>query len=172
TLEIQNQTRNGIIKAIIMFDTRYGNTEKIAKSLERGLNQTCIETVCVNTRDVTVDLLKQYDMICVGAPTQFMTASRPMKKFLGKLKSMNLFGKYGFAFDTKFDSRMSGSAAKFIEEKLKNLGLEIIAPRESAIVFGMNEKEGGAILKEGEETRFEQIGLRIGTRKTQAIRSP
>ncbi|HET7283069.1 MAG TPA: flavodoxin domain-containing protein [Nitrososphaeraceae archaeon] len=171
-MEIQNQTRNGIIKAIIMFDTRYGNTEKIAKSLERGLNQTCIETVCVNTRDVTVDLLKQYDMICVGAPTQFMTASRPMKKFLGKLKSMNLFGKYGFAFDTKFDSRMSGSAAKFIEEKLKNLGLEIIAPRESAIVFGMNEKEGGAILKEGEETRFEQIGLRIGTRKTQAIRSP
>jgi flavorubredoxin len=155
-----------------MFDTRYGNTEKIAKSLERGLNQTGIETVCVNTRDVTVDLLKQYDMIGVGAPTQFMTASRPMKKFLGKLKSMNLFGKYGFAFDTKFDSRMSGSAAKFIEEKLKNLGLEIIAPRESAIVFGMNEKEGGAILKEGEETRFEQIDLRIGTRKTQAIRSP
>jgi len=155
-----------------MFDTRYGNTEKIAKSLERGLNQTGIETVCVNTRDVTVDLLKQYDMIGVGAPTQFMTASRPMKKFLGKLKSMNLFGKYGFAFDTKFDSRMSGSAAKFIEEKLKNLGLEIIAPRESAIVFGMNEKEGGAILKEGEETRFEQIGLQIGTRKTQAIRSP
>ncbi len=155
-----------------MFDTRYGNTEKIAKSLERGLNQTGIETVCVNTRDVTVDLLKQYDMIGVGAPTQFMTASRPMKKFLGKLKSMNLFGKYGFAFDTKFDSRMSGSAAKFIEEKLKNLGLEIIAPRESALVFGMNEKEGGAILKEGEETRFEQIGLRIGTRKTQAIRSP
>jgi flavorubredoxin len=155
-----------------MFDTRYGNTEKIAKSLERGLNQTGIETICVNTRDVTVDLLKQYDMIGVGAPTQFMTASRPMKKFLGKLKSMNLFGKYGFAFDTKFDSRMSGSAAKFIEEKLKNLGLEIIAPRESAIVFGMNEKEGGAILKEGEETRFEQIGLRIGTRKTQAIRSP
>jgi flavorubredoxin len=171
-LEKQNQTRNGIIKAIIMFDTRYGNTEKIAKSLERGLNQTGIETVCVNTRDVTVDLLKQYDMIGVGAPTQFMTASRPMKKFLGKLKSMNLFGKYGFAFDTKFDSRMSGSAAKFIEEKLKNLGLEIIAPRESAIVFGMNEKEGGAILKEGEETRFEQIGLRIGTRKTQAIHSP
>lgn len=101
-----------------------------------------------------------------------MTASRPMKKFLGKLKSIDISGKYGFAFDTKFDSRMSGSAAKFIEEKLKNLGLEIIAPRESAIVFGMNEKEGGAILKEGEETRFEQIGLRIGTRKTQAIRSP
>jgi len=171
-LEIQNDTRNGIIKAIIIFDTRYGNTEKIAKSLERGLNQTGIETVCVNTRDVTVDLLKQYDMIGVGAPTQFMTASRPMKKFLGKLKSIDISGKYGFAFDTKFDSRMSGSAAKFIEEKLKNLGLEIIAPRESAIVFGMNEKEGGAILKEGEETRFEQIGLRIGTRKTQAIRSP
>jgi flavorubredoxin len=172
-MEIQNQMTSQIIKAIVIFDTTYGNTEKIAKSLEIGLKEAGILTVCMNAIDVAAgDSLNQYDLICLGAPTQFMTASRPMKKFLGKLKSMNLFGKYSFAFDTKFDSGLSGSAAKFIEEKLKNMGLEIIAPRESAIVFGMNEKEGGAILKEGEETRFEQIGLRIGTKQTQAIRSP
>jgi flavorubredoxin len=152
-----------------MFDTTYGNTEKIAKSLEIGLNQTGIETVCVNTRDVTVDLLKQYDMICVGAPTQFMTASRPMKKFLAKIKSIDLSGKYGFAFDTKFDSRVSGSAAKFIERELNKLGLQIIAPRESAIVFGMKEKEGGARLKEDEEKRFEQIGFCLGTKNVQIV---
>ncbi|MGB8024266.1 MAG: hypothetical protein WCF06_08110 [Nitrososphaeraceae archaeon] len=49
-----------------------------------------------------------------------------MKKFLGKLKSIDISGKYGFAFDTKFDSRMSGSTTKFIEKELRNLGLQIL----------------------------------------------
>jgi hypothetical protein len=61
------------------------------------------------------------------------------------------------------DWRLSGSAAKFIEKELSNLNLRIIAPRESAAVFSL--KEGGAItgarLKEGEEKRFEQVGLRV-----------
>ena len=82
--------------------------------------------------------------------------------------SIDLSGKYGFAFDTKFDSRMSGSAAKFIEKELNRLRLKLIAPRESAIVLGIKEKDGGARLKEGEEMRFEQIGLQIGTVKAQS----
>jgi hypothetical protein len=88
-----------------------------------------------------------------------------MKDFLGELKSIDLAGKYGFAFDTKLDWRFSGSAAKYIEKELNNLGLQIIAPRESAIVFTMKEKGAitGARLKEGEEMRFEQIGLRVGS---------
>ena len=89
------------------------------------------------------------------------------KAYSGKLKSIDLSGKYCFAFDTKFDSRMSGCAAKFIEKQLNSLGLKIITPRESAIVFGIKEKEGGARLREGEEKRFKQIGLQIGTAKVQ-----
>jgi hypothetical protein len=83
------------------------------------------------------------------------------RTFLAKLKKrVNLTGKYGFAYDTKVDSKLSGSAAKFIEKELKNQGLQIIAPRESAIVFALNT---GAKLKEGEDKRFEQIGLQLGT---------
>ena len=85
------------------------------------------------------------------------------------MKGIDLSGKYGFAFDTKFDSRMSGSAAKFIERELNKLCLDIIAPRESAIVFGQKEKEGGARLKEGEEKRFEQIGFRLGSKKAEIV---
>jgi flavodoxin len=150
------------MRACVIFDTRYGNTEKIAKSFEAGLEEAGVQTVCVNARDVAVDSLKQYGLICVGAPTEWLTASKPMKEFLGKLKSTDLSGKYGFAFDTKFDAPLSGTAAKFIEKELKNLGLQIVAPRESAIVFGVKGKGGGAMLKEGEEKRFEQFGLRVG----------
>ena len=151
------------MRACVVFDTRYGNTEKIARSFETGLKEAGIQTVCVNARDVAVDSLIQYDLICVGAPTEAFSAYKPMKEFLGKLKSIDLSGKCGFAFDTKLDSRFSGSAAKLIEKELKNLGLQIIAPRESAIVFGVKKEEGSARLKEGEEKRFEQVGLKVGS---------
>ena len=167
-----NGRRRHIANAAVIFDSRYGNTEKIAKSLEAGLKQANITTtVCVNAEYVNNDLLRDCDLICIGAPTHFLSASKSIKQFLAKMKGIDLSGKYGFAFDTKFDSRMSGSAAKFIERDLNKLCLEIIAPRESAIVFGLKEKEGGARLKEGEEKRFEQIGFRLGSKKAEIVSS-
>jgi len=135
------------MRACVIFDTRYGNTEKIAKSFETGLKEAGIQTVCVNAKDVAVDSLKEYDLICVGAPTEWLTASKQIKEFLGKLRSVDLSGKYGFAFDTKLGAPLSGSAAKFIEKELKSVGLQIVAPRESAIVGGV--QKGGPRLKEG-----------------------
>ena len=146
------------MKACVIFDTRYGNTEKIAKSFEAGLHQAGIETACVSARDVTGDDLAQYDLICVGAPTEWHTASKPMKALLRNLEGIDLSGKYGFAFDTRFAAPLSGSAAKLIEKELKDRGILIIASRESAIVAGA--KGGAMLLKEGEEERFKQIGPR------------
>jgi flavorubredoxin len=157
------------MKAIIIYHTRYGNTERIAKSLETGLKEASgiQDVVCTTVRDVVsaIDSLKEYDIICIGAPTEGFSAPKPIKEFLGKLKRVNLAGNYGFAFDTKVDSKLSGSAAKFIEKELKSQGLQIVAPRESALVFALKEMGTitGAKLKEGEEKRFKEIGLQLGT---------
>ena len=63
---------------------------------------------------------------------------------------MDLKGKRGFAFDTKLESRLSGSAAKFIEKKLRERGLDIIRPHGSAIVAGQKgAKIEEVVLKEG-----------------------
>lgn len=158
------------MKAVILYYSRYGNTERIAKSLESGLRQAGgaqdVLVACQNVKDVSaadINSLGEYDVICIGAPTEGFTASRPMKEFLGKLRAVDLAGKYGFAFDTKLDSRLSGSAAKHIEKELVNRGLSILAPRESAIVFSTKEKgdPGGVRLKEGEEERFAKIGAQL-----------
>ena len=160
------------MKAIVIYHTRFGNTERIAKSLEMGLKEASgiEDVVCTNVRDIVSaldddDSLKEYDIICIGAPTEGFSAPKPIKEFLAKLKRANLAGKYGFAFDTKVDSKLSGSAAKFIEKELKSQGLQIIAPRESAIVFALKEmgEITGARLKEGEDERFKHIGLQLGT---------
>ena len=152
------------MKACVIFGSRYGNTERIARSFESGLREAGVETVCVNERDVAADSsLRQYDLLCVGAPTEKLTASHPVKEFLGKLRGIDLSGKLGFAFDTNFHFLLSGSAAKHIENELKRLGLQIIAPRESAVVFiPKGGKESDVRLKEGEEKRFEQIGTKVG----------
>ena len=77
---------------------------------------------------------------------------------------MDLSGKYGFAFDTRIGSPLSGSAAKFIEKKLKDLGLEVIHPRASAIVVSQKEpvKPGHVMLKNGSEEAFEKLGEELG----------
>ena len=118
-----------------------------------------MEVTCVNTNDVQIESLKDYDFLAFGAPTQMFTASRPMKDFLLKLEGVQgLKGKHAFAFDTKFPSRLSGSASKYIEKTLKDLGMEIVSPRQSAIV---DETEGP--LEGGEVESFERIGFDIGT---------
>lgn len=151
-------------KAIIIFDTLYGNTEKIANSLANGLLKVGIEAKCVNVKDAQSKVVADYDLIAVGAPTHYFTSSKHMRQFLERLKGINLKGKAGFAFDTKLDSHLSGSASKFIEKRLAGLGLEIIRSRVSAIVIAQKKSDTGgeAILKEGMEELFEQVGNELG----------
>ena len=54
------------MKAIIIYHTRFGNTERIAKCLERGLKEAAgiQDVVCINVGDViAADSLK--DHLCL-----------------------------------------------------------------------------------------------------------
>lgn len=154
-----------------MFATRFGTTEIVARAFERGLKEAGMETVCARTSDVTPGALQGYDLICLGGPTEVFTATREVKDFLSTMGGIDMEGKFGFAFDTKLDSRISGSAAKYIEHALDDSGLHVIAERQSAIVT--SRKDGGKIigadLKEGEEKRFEELGALIGKATEEAL---
>jgi len=153
-LKGSHESRHGIV----IFDSKFGNTERVAKSLAGGLVRSGLEVTCVSTGDVQLVSLWGFDLVAIGAPTQMFTASKPMKDFLLRLEKVDgLKGKVGFAFDTKFGSAFSGSAAKFIEKRLEQLGMSIIRPRQSAIV---GKTEGP--LEEGEMEAFEKIGYEIG----------
>ena len=168
----------------MIFDTRYGNTEKVARALEAGLTKSGIQTNCLGIENLRIGSLNQYDLICVGGPTQYRTASKSMQEFLDALADAKLSGKLAFAFDTRRDSFLAGSAAKYIVGKLRHQGLKIICQNESAIIVSSgperrkdqfsdkdewkewrHKNEG---LREGEEKRFEQIGTEIGKILTSA----
>jgi len=158
------------MSAAVLFSTRYGTTEKVARAFETGLREAGMQTVCMNTQQVAPESLKQYDLICVGGPTEVFGATSAIKEFLKSASATDLEGKFGFAFDTKLDSHMSGSAAKYIEHSLDDQGLHMVAHRESAIVTTKKEggKTVGAELRAGEEERFVQLGTDIGTKTAEA----
>jgi flavorubredoxin len=164
----KNQKTNS---ACILYYSRYGNTEKIAKSLETGLRERGIRTSCTDLVEANIESLKDFDLIAIGAPTYNQTAPQSMKLFLEKMRTTKLTGKVGFAFDTRRDHFLAGSAAKYIERRLKKIGLKIILPYASAIIYTLTKQQesnkevrrASAKLPDGEEKKFEQIGSRLGS---------
>jgi len=143
-------------KTVVIYDSKFGNTEKIAMALSEGMKREGLEVDCVRIDNVVLNKLAEYDILAIGASTQAFGISQPMKEFLKKLESVNLRDKKAFAFDTKMKSRFAGSAAKGIEKQLKKFNMIIIKPYASAIVKGV---EGP--LEEDAEKNFTQIGSEI-----------
>ena len=146
-------------KAIIIYDTKFGNTEKIAKSLASGMNEQGIEVECVKVEDVRIDQLTEYDLLAIGGPTHGFGMSKPVKEFIEKSKHIDLRDKKAFAFDTKNRGRW-GSAAKGIEKRIQRIGMNIVKPCASAIVLGLKGP-----LQDGMERKFKKIGAELASTK-------
>ena len=148
-------------KAIVIYDSRYGNTEKLGKALSEGMKKGGLAADCVKAESVDPAKLVEYDVLAFGAPTEFLGISGGMKSLLKKLEGVDLKGKKGFAFDTALGGRLSGSAAKGLEKKLENLHLSLVMPRASAKVKTV---QGKTVLAEGSEAEFERIGSEIAAK--------
>jgi flavorubredoxin len=146
-----------VVKALVVYDSLFGNTEKVAMALVAGLESGGVDVDVVKVDAVRFDELGEVDLLCVGGPVHAWSVSKPVNEFFERLKSVGgLTGKKAFAFDTKMKSRLAGSAGGKIEAKLKDLGLTIARHSESAIVKG---REGP--LEEGAEGTFKQIGAEL-----------
>ena len=130
-------------KAAVVYDSKFGSTEHVALRLAVLLEDQGVTTTCVKVSNIDIEQLADVDIIAIGGPTHTFGMSKPMVEFMGRLREVSLKGKSAFAFDTRFDSIISGSAAKRIETILVSLGAKIAAPRYSAFV----NKQG--ILKQG-----------------------
>jgi menaquinone-dependent protoporphyrinogen IX oxidase len=132
-------------RVLVLFDSRFGNTQRVAEALARGLAQIPgVGAECRPIAETPEGRLREYDLIAIGGPTEILSASKPMKAFLERLPGAVLQGRRAFAFETKLDGHLSGSAGKFIERRLKQLGMEIVRPHATAIVRGMTKAERAA----------------------------
>jgi flavodoxin len=143
-------------KAIILYDSVYGNTKKVAMSLSRGLEAGGLYVDCSSIQYFDIGELKNYDIIGIGGPTHYHGASKNMKLFLSRIKHLKMDDKYGFAFETKGEFRLAGSAAKRITRYLDKVNIKIIHDTVTGIVL---DQEGP--LKDETLDLMEQVGLNI-----------
>lgn len=146
------------MRALIIYDSLFGNTEKVTRALASGLRERGADVDCVRVAKVDVAGLRAYNMLIIGGPTHKRGLSEPMKVFTERLNDVDLTDLKGFAFDTKQEPRfLTGSAGKHIEQKMKQRRMRVVKPHASAIVLG---REGP--LAEGTEAQFRQIGIELG----------
>ena len=145
-----------VVKAVIIYDSKFGNTKKVAMSLSRGLEAGNIQIDCVYVIDFDISKLNHYDLIGIGAPTHYRRASKPVKSFLSKIKHLKLEKKQFFAFETRTSVFLGGSAAKYILKRLRKMKLNIIFRKITGVVINDEGPLENNTLK-----KMEKIGVDI-----------
>ncbi len=125
------------MKALVVYDSQYGNTEKIAQSIVatlRGVGEA--EAIRVGT--MHSDNIQGVDMLVMGCPTQGWRPTQAMQALLNSLSAKRLRGIEVACFDTRFlkPRWLTGSAANVMGKRLHALGVELLAPPESFFVQG------------------------------------
>ena len=138
------------MKALIVYDSFYGNTEKIARAIAEALTPSG-EVKVLRPGEVSPSALQSLDLLIVGAPTQGGRPTKAIQDFLNKLPEPAIKGVNVAAFDTRFSTKLVtifGYAAGKIAGSLKTKGGTLILSPEPFFVKG---KEGP--LKDGELER-------------------
>ncbi len=144
------------MKALIIYDSFYGNTEKIARAISGAVAG---EVKVLRPGEVNSSDFAALDLLLVGSPTQGGRPTKAIQDFLNKLPEPAVKGIRVAAFDTRFSTKLVGIfgyAAGKIGESLKRKGGTLLLPPEPFFVKG---KEGP--LKEGELERAAAWAKRV-----------
>ena len=127
------------MKALIVYDSLYGNTEQIARSIADGLG-TNVEKIIKKAADAGPGDIAGIGLLLVGSPTQGAKPTVPIREFLNKLPAGSLKGIRAAAFDTRMTNpviRMFGYAAPKIDKALTEKGaVSAVKPEGFWVVSG------------------------------------
>jgi len=146
------------MKALVVYDSFYGNTEKIAKAIAGALAPSG-EVKAIRAGEVNPSEFKSVDLLIVGSPTQGGRPTKAIQDFLNKLPEPDIKGVNVAAFDTRFTTKLVaifGYGAGKIADSLKKKGGNLIVAPEA---FFVKSKEGP--LKDGELERAASWAKRI-----------
>lgn len=147
------------MKVCVIYDSVFGNTEKIAQAIGAALaRQHDVQVLPVS--EVEAGYEQGLALLVVGSPTRSLRPTEAVMKFLKDMPNKRLKGISVAAFDTRlaletidssalrFIVDKGGYAAKAIAKTLEKKGGYLLAPPEGFLVTG----EQGP-LKEGELER-------------------
>lgn len=129
------------MKTLVIYDSNFGNTEQIARSIAGALNAEAKHIASVVPGD-----LQGLELLVAGSPINAWNATPAMNAFIRNMPSLS--GVHVAAFDTRIRVFYSGNAARKIANRLVRKGGTCIAEPQG---FYVNGKEGP--LADGETER-------------------
>lgn len=139
------------MKALVVYDSYYGNTEKIAQVIAETLGEAlgAPEVSITRAKQAGESLPEGLALLVVGGPTRAFSATQPVKGFLSGIPRGALDGVKVAAFDTRSSQeeidkvkilalfvRCFGYAAKPIASRLTRKGGALVAEPEGFCVSG------------------------------------
>jgi len=135
------------MKTLVIYDSFFGNTEQIARSIAAALGDAS-NVGLVKVTEFNLESLEGVELLIVGSPTRSFQASEGTMSFLKGLPANALKGVKVAAFDTRlllseiesstlrFIVNTGGYAAKRIADNLKKKGGMLASPPEGFLVKG------------------------------------
>ena len=130
--------------ALIVYDSQYGNTELLARSIAFTLSEFG-QARAVRVGHIHPDELQNVDLLILGCPTQGMRQTPAMQAFIASITQAILDDLPIVCFDTRFRGAFwMLSAAPAMAKQCKTRGVELIVQPVSFYVKSM--KREGSLL--------------------------
>jgi flavorubredoxin len=147
------------MKVVLVYDSKYGNTERIAQAIAKGLAGSGLTDVRVLwVAKACEDDFHDMDLWVIGSPTRWGGPTFKMRTLLNNAIKYEGKGRRAAVFDTRYDKVHSGATER-LKAMLERGGLALVTDPESFLVTGTSGP-----LKEGEESRAELYGKLIAAR--------
>ncbi len=153
------------MKALVVYDSAYGNTEQIAKAIGAGIGKDGVKVLRVS--EAKADDLAGLNLLVVGSPTQGGRPTQAVQDFLKTIPSYSLQKVKTAAFDTRIVkggigtfAKIFGYAAGRIESALKDAGAVNVVSEG----FAVKGRQGP--LQDGELDRATKWGAGLVAQKT------
>jgi hypothetical protein len=156
------------MEALVVFESLYGNTARIARAVGDGLAERGLPPQVVGVDAVEREALASAELLVVGGPTHAHGMSRSSSRTAAATDERNTFeapttsagvrellatlpagsGRASAAFDTRVGEApafLTGAASKRIARGLEDRGFRLVAKPESFLVTRHNELVDGEI---------------------------
>jgi len=146
-----------MVKAIIVYESKYGNTRLVGETIAEGMKVPEMDITPKEVREVKPEEAVGYDVIIIGSPNHMGQQVGSIKKFIDRLGKLNLSEKYAAVFDTymmKDYEKAVKKMEKQISEKIPDLKLAL--PGVSIKVLNMKGP-----VAEGELSKAKEFGAKI-----------
>lgn len=163
------------MKAYVIYDSTYGNTEKIAQAIGNGLTG---EVKVLRIGEADPAELATCNLLIVGSPVHGGRATPELDAFIKQIPDNSLAGISVAAFDTRFEAEEQGvglrilmsviryAAPRIAKALVKKGGLLVAEPE----AFIVENKEGP--LKQGELERATQWATQLPLAKKVPASTP